>query len=266
MSEPYWIAVIEELAQALDRPRAVLIGAAALELRGHLDVQTADRDLAIVLDERELVARMRTAAEWTRDARQPQRWLHRSGAIVDLIPAPPEAVSAGEHVWPDGARMSLVGFRHLLDRGQRVPQLRQVEVASLPSIALLKMAAYLDRPSDRVKDLRHLALLLDGYLSPDDKRLWLGEAADRGYFNEDACAFLLGFDLHEQTDEAETGLVRRFLDLLLDPNREHHRGRMAAVAAGSMQRDVRRVVRRLSRFKEGFDGSGTPARTGSRDP
>lgn len=261
MSEPRWIAILEELAGTLGHPRVLLIGAAALELQGHLDVQTSDRDLAVVLDEEDLLARMSAGDDWTRDARQPQRWLHRSGTLVDLIPSPPAAVRAGEHVWPDGARMSLIGFRHLLERGQRIPPLRDVEVASLPSIALLKMVAYLDRPAERVKDLRHLALLLDRYLPDDDERLWRGEAADRGYYNEDACAFLLGHDLHSHVDEAEAAVVRRFLDLVLDPNREYHRGRMATVATGSMQRDIVRVEQRLSRFEEGFKGSNTASHT-----
>ncbi len=252
MTGPRWPGVLDDLVDDLGTVRAVLIGAAALELHDRLDVQTADRDLAVVLEPEEIRARLALLADWTPDDRHPQRWRHRSGVVADVLPAGPETVGRGRHTWPDGAEMSLVGFRHLLDHCEAHPRLRRCEVGALSSIALLKMAAYLDRPSERRKDLRHLGLLLDRYLPFDDDRMWTGPASERGLYNEDASAFLLGWDLGASATDDEAEVVRRFTDLLLDPSSALHRGRLAADAAGSLRGDVPRVERRMRAFSDGF--------------
>jgi len=112
---------------------------------------------------------------------------------IDIVPASAELVAAGELVWPGtDFRMSLVGFQLAFEQGDfaEVAAGVSVLVASLPAIIVLKMAAYLDRPAAREKDLEDLAVILER-LAALGPATWSRDVAEA---NLRLQAFKSGFD------------------------------------------------------------------------
>jgi predicted nucleotidyltransferase len=93
--------------------------------------------------------------------------------------------------------MSLVGLDLALVHVMVVPLdgTADLDVATVPVIAVLKMASWLDRPAERERDLDDLAHILDDYLEPDDLRRWDDDLIESGLPHEDQSAFALGQDI-----------------------------------------------------------------------
>jgi len=56
-----------------------------------------------------------------------------------------------------------------------------------------------------------MAAILEHYIAADDDRAFVGETAELGYFNEEASAWLLGFDLGRRLDASERSLIEAFI-------------------------------------------------------
>lgn len=97
-----------------------------------------------------------------------------------------------------------------------------VTVASRRAMFLAKVAAWLDRPADRQKDLGDIALLLDDYVDLDDARRF-DEPALAGLDWSERPAFLLGMDLRALCSARHLSRLREFMRRVADPDaREHH--------------------------------------------
>ncbi|MBX3229003.1 MAG: nucleotidyl transferase AbiEii/AbiGii toxin family protein [Labilithrix sp.] len=135
-----------------EAPRVVVIGATALG--HHVALRpTADVDLAIAADPGR-ISELLQRQGWKADRRLPQRWWF-GDALVDVLPATQAAIDAGHVMLGDGHKLSTVGFDIALAHAAPVPIPGtdiSVDVASLASIVLLKMVAFLDRPHERLKD------------------------------------------------------------------------------------------------------------------
>ena len=228
--------------------RIYVVGAAALVLGHRLPPgrTTLDLDLALEVELAELRPALEATPHWSADPKLEHRWLHVGSAVVDLLPIGGSALEDGVLVWPEtGARMSLEGFRLLSAHAVRVVEF-DVEAAAAPLIALLKMVAWLDRPQERKKDLEDLGFLLDHYLDPLDERMFTGEAADLGFFDERANTYLLGLDMGRMV--GGPGAVDRFLRRV----REDTGAQVAMAQRWVSVDDEEALLERLALLEQGY--------------
>lgn len=233
--------------------RLYLVGATSLVVLGKLapDRVTLDLDVAVDVLLDELAGALDDAEDWTRDPRHEQRWLFRGVAPVDLLAIGGEHLETGLLVWPaTGAQMSLVGLELLAGNSQALSDrgLDDVFVPAPAVVAILKMAAWLDRPGERARDLADLAHLFDRYIMPNDERSFVGEAADRGLFGEEASIYLLGYDIGTTGSQTAAGLARRFVTRL----RDHEPSLVALVQRWPTADDEDQALRRLHFLEDGL--------------
>lgn len=138
------------------------------------------------------------------------RFEHAQGRLVDLVPFGGLESPAGEILWPDESRMSVRGLAEAAAHCDaiEVGSGLQVEAASLPSLALLKLHAYLDRRVRGIaKDIQDFDWLLRHYDVPPQHVLRIhAELADvliaAGIEFSEAGAMLLGQDVARIHTEA----------------------------------------------------------------
>ncbi len=255
--------LLAQLRAAFPDLKLTIIGANAIVLND-LDLKrtTHDLDVIVPLEVDTLLDTMAAQPGWQKPPRSgPQRRIvpdgTPTGTPVDLLPAAPKHLRAGEVEWPGtGIAMNLTGFQHAVGEDARGvidaglgPDIR---VASPPLIVLLKIGAWTDQPYDRDKDLGDIAAVMEGYIDDADDRAYEGAAADIGLFGEDASAWWLGFDLGGFIHEAERHLVSRFLSAVDDPNGQLAQT-IAALAPPAWRRDEDEARRRFRLFKRGLD-------------
>ena len=188
-------AALLDLRRAWPERRIVLIGASALACQMEMRWRrTNDLDLTIVAEQHQLAADLR-ALEWKRDERLEQRWISPHGVSVDALPASQADMSAGKLTFAgSGHIMNLAGFdlafKH--DVPVSLDANHHVDVATIPVVVVLKMASWLDRPSERDRDLEDLAHVFKEYLKADDLRRWEDELVETGFAYDDQSAFALG--------------------------------------------------------------------------
>ncbi len=162
-----------DLRLAWPRRKIVLIGASALACQIEMTWRrTNDLDLTIVADQIELAADLR-ALGWVRSERMEQRWTSPHGVVVDALPTTPTSLTEGSMTFSEsGHVMNLTGFDLALTHNIPMPLNQDISlaVAAVPVVIVLKMAAWLDRPSERDRDLQDIAHVLNEYLVPDDAR------------------------------------------------------------------------------------------------
>ncbi len=190
-------SALSALCAGLAGTRLVLIGAAALGYHVPLSRLTADVDLALVVDPARFDALLGPLG-WRRDVRVRQRWYGPDDVVADILPASADVLRAGVVRFDDDTReMSVLGFDLALAHASAVSlegSAVTVDVASLPALVVLKIVSWLDRPSDRAKDLSDLARVLEHALGDDDERRWDPEQPvyASGLEHEDQGAFFVG--------------------------------------------------------------------------
>jgi predicted nucleotidyltransferase len=239
-------AALQALDEALGHTGYALIGAAALGYHIELPRYTADLDLIVACEANDLDARL-IGRGWQRDARLAYRWqLQRVN--VDIVVASTHDLAVG-YVDYDGYRLNLVGCDLALRHAQ-VAQLRPQPdegtatclIATLPSIVVMKMAAWLDRPSARTKDLGDLARALTD-VDCEDRRWDLPPSAtDLEY--DDVPPFLVGCDVGEIAERAHVELIRKFVQTVPVDT-------MGTQAAWPQRDRESRAVRTLTMFERG---------------
>ena len=186
---------------------------------------------------------------WERDRNRQHRWKAPNGSLLDIVPAPPEAIALGALVWPEsGQTMSLAGVSLALNAD---PSLLgnelSIAVPSIPVIALLKMAAYADRPSSREKDLKDLAHILDEYPPISDDRLYTDQMLETGLHVPQAQAFILGRELRELCSEADRAAIASFFQMTADGV-----GWSRFVNASPWRNDEEKLGRKLAALRQGL--------------
>lgn len=199
----------------------MIIGAAAY--RAWFDDpgrHTEDVDVAVAIDLEEFERLAKTLAEigWRQELRREHRWITPEGARVDLLPAGDQLRSAGRIEWPrSGMVMELVGFDHVFSRSvprEAAPGI-VLRVIPVPVLALLKIAAFVESPYTRAKDVQDIYAILDRYELDGDRRFSL-EVYDAGVDYEHAGAWLLGQDLAALSTPGEARLVAKFVNKVGD--------------------------------------------------
>lgn len=256
MTSPGGPSLYDDLRAVFPDVDVVLIGGGALAWWGVIDRKTDDQDLVVPLGREEVVARLqRDGPRWRRDAKHEHRWVHLDGAVVDVLPCGPAELATGALYWPEsGHTMNMAGFRHVTARAVASEAGGHL-VADKPTLALLKMVSWLDRPELRSRDLGDLAHLLCRYLGLEDDRNYSGEAATHGLYAEDAAAWWLGRDLSGLCDGQERERVREFIRRGLDPTGPQVLlARMAASGPAAWGRDEDVAHRALVILEAGFHG------------
>jgi predicted nucleotidyltransferase len=246
---PDQLDALRTVRAAFPEAKIALIGATALGL--HLDMTwrtSVDLDLAIAVAMSDIDATKLPG--WQRDRRRQHRWQTPAGVLLDIVPAPSEALESRELVWPDtGLRMNLTGIGFALEADtSRLGSELSVAVPSVALIALLKMTAYTDRPEMREKDLNDLAHILDEYPSSDDDRMYSTEVLAIGLHVPEAQAFVLGRELRNICAEKDREVIERFLRMMDDGVRW-----TTFVNASPWRNDEERLSRKLDALRRGFN-------------
>jgi predicted nucleotidyltransferase len=236
-----------------------VIGASALACQIDLPRHTGDLDISVSVSLDELAASLPLLEGWKRHPKKEHEWLSPAGVKVDVLPAGPGLLAAGEIIWPStGARMNLTGMRLALatDNTLQIDSGLSIRVAPVPVIAVLKMISYLDRPAERERDLHDLAYILENHVPADDDRRFAAEVVDTGIPWEHASAYLLGHDLRALVNARERGVVDNFVTRVRD---ERHplatQGRMARLGPRSWNQDPDELIARIDAFMAGFGGA-----------
>ena len=235
---------------AFPRAKIALIGATALGLHVKMTWRTSiDLDLVIAVAVSEIDATKLPG--WQRDRRQPHRWRTPEGALLDIIPAPLEALASRELVWPEtGQRMSLAGVGLALEADtSRLDAELSIALPSVALIVLLKMAAYTDRPDMREKDLKDLAHILDEYPPLSEDRVFSAEIFAAGLDVPQAQAFILGRELREICAAEDREVVEQFLRMIGEGG-----GWIRFVNASPWRNDEERLRRKLEALRQGLGG------------
>jgi len=250
------IAVLRTLQTIWDAERFIVIGAAAIAC--HLDFRwrmTLDLDLSVASGLDAYAGDLERLG-WRRERGAPQRWIVPDGSIVDVLPGGPSLISEGGFTWPDGsARLTLAGFRLAFADAVLVELVpgSGVRVASLRSLLVLKISAYLDRPWERDNDLADIAHILYDFLGSDADERFSDEVVDLGMNFEDVSPFVLGKQLGGLVDEQERGLVQRFLSATEDPGDPLATLPRMARRAPAAWKDPNRLRLRLIAFRHGLE-------------
>jgi predicted nucleotidyltransferase len=249
---PDHVAALAEIAETWPGRAAVIIGATALGF--YVDMrwrQTDDVDLVVAVDIDELEQIVQRPG-WRQHPRKEHEFRSPRGARVDILPAAAALIERGSISWPSGHVMSLAGmdlaFAHcsLHNAGASL----HVAVAPPPVVTVLKMAAFLDRPPERERDLGDIAYLLDLYIDDESDRRW-DEAAALDF--DLAPAFLLGRDIGRLAGASHRVLVAQFLERVADPDSVFH-ARMARLGPIAWPGEADALARRLAAFGQGFEG------------
>jgi predicted nucleotidyltransferase len=225
--------VLAALAAAHPDRAIVVIGAAALRWHYPRFRGTLDLDLCIALDLDEHARGVGLPSNWVRQAGVPHRWRTEEGQILDVLPTADALLDAGRVEWPDGTVMDLIGLDLAMHDHHRFSEdlPANVAVATRRALFVAKIAAWLDRPAERQKDLGDLALLLDDYVDVDDVRRF-DELVPADLDWSERPAFLLGNDVRVVGSARHLARIREFVGRVGDPDRrERHWLLQAAPAA-----------------------------------
>lgn len=249
---PAQLEALRTLRTAYPEAQITLIGAAALGFHVPMTWRnTADIDLVLAMSVSELETGVSKLSGWEQDTKQQQRWWAPKSVPVDLVPVTPDALERGQLVWPKTQQvMNLGGIRLALQAATReLATSLSIAVPSVPVIALLKMAAYLDRP-DREKDLQDLAYILNEYPSVNDDRLYAVEIYSKGLDDQQARGFILGQELRAIVNSVERKIVDKFLETV---TKGHAWMRFVAAGPRHFLEDAEEQLQlRLDAFRGGF--------------
>jgi predicted nucleotidyltransferase len=236
----------------------VLIGASALGCFMKMHWRgTYDLDLLVALSMGEHRKGLENLTGWRRHPTLEHEWLAPGNVRVDIVPSGEKQLAAGAIVWPGSSlRMSTTGLRLAFDSSFpiRLADDHQIQVASPPAIAVMKMAAYLDRPAEREKDLEDIGYLLECYADDDEVRRFSDAVLDNDLEYEQVSAFLLGKDIGAMAGEGDLEAITSFISRVwdeLDPVATQ--ARMLRSGPVAWRKDPAILAARIEAFSLGLD-------------
>ncbi len=252
---PAQIEALRDMSRVWQGVSVVIVGATALGFSIPMVWRkTNDLDVTVAVPVEELPAGMNRLLGWEPGGRGEQEWIAPGDVRVDILPVGRAQLESGKLIWPSGFEMSLVGYRHVFEQAADVmmgPEL-VVRVAPLPVVVLLKMAAFLDRPWERERDLEDVGHVLEEYLRPDEEeRRFADDVFDAGLSYDEAPAYWLGRDMRDLVNSEERALVEKFLDVVGDENGAWH-ARMLRAGPPTWLKESTELTRRIAAFRLGF--------------
>ncbi|HEX7879130.1 MAG TPA: hypothetical protein VF720_06950 [Candidatus Eisenbacteria bacterium] len=100
------IQAVDDLHVACGETPLVLVGAMALQWHFQKWEATRDMDMSIAASVNEVSNITGRLRGWKQDLHQGHAWQSPAGVRVDILPAGPEILEAGEIVWPRTDRRS----------------------------------------------------------------------------------------------------------------------------------------------------------------
>ncbi|MCK5797811.1 MAG: hypothetical protein KAI47_11535, partial [Deltaproteobacteria bacterium] len=217
---PNQARAVAQVAGRCQGYRTVIVGASALGF--YCDMtwrKTADVDLVIAIEMEDFPFGIDALEGWQRGNKE-HEFCSAEGVKIDIIPAGPALLVRGQVAWPSGHTMNLTGIDLALQHAEaHEAHGVEVAVASPCVIAVLKIAPYLDRPAERLRDLAHLAHLIDIY-EQDSDRYW-DEALDQEDYELKA-PYLLGIDIGTIAHDDHRALIDTFLERVGDEDSVDH--------------------------------------------
>ena len=220
--------------------------------------RTNDLDLTVVAGQADVAAKLEELG-WIRHAHLEQRWLSPHAVNVDVLPASSADIAEGKlRFAASGHVMNLAGFDLALAHNVPIEldKNTSLDVTTVPVIVVLKMAAWLDRPAERDRDLEDLSYIFDDYLESMDTRRWNDDLISTGLSYENQSAFALGQDVGALIADSHIQLIIRFLEAVSDDSSAEHtqfsrhfRGRTLV----SKDEPSAILVERLQAFRRGLE-------------
>jgi predicted nucleotidyltransferase len=231
----------------------VIIGASAVSCFIEMKRMTFDIDLSVSLTLENYEEDLKKLDRWPPDPNKEGRWNAPDNVMVDIIPAGPSLLAKGHFTWPrSGRTMRLIGIRLAFAHAVaiHVEKDLQIRVAPLPVLTVLKMAAYVDRPSERERDLGDIALIMNAFVS--EEHHFSDDIIDLGLEYPDISPYLLGAEIALLVNEEERTAINQFLSMARDE--EHPTATLARMARTSPAefQDPSRLSRGLEVFEQGL--------------
>lgn len=249
------VAILKQLLAVWDAERFLVIGAAAVSFHTGLEWRgTVDLDLTVACGIDEYQQELERLG-WSKDSRVSERWIVPGGAAVDVVPSGSDLIQKGEFTWPDGGeRLTLTGFRLAYDDAISIEIApgSSIRLASLRSLVVLKITAYLDRPWERDNDLKDIVQIMNQYVRDDDERRWSDEMLALSLNFEDVGPFILGQEIGGVVDPTEREMICSFLEKLENPSDPAATLHRMTEQAPRDYETLERLRQRLGAFKRGF--------------
>lgn len=248
-------STLARLRRTFASERVVLIGASALAVHLPLMRPTNDVDIVVLIDASDAEHRL-SADGWEQDRKARHRWRY-GNEIADVLAITDASLAAGYVQFSnDEKALSIIGF----DVALRDAELHmiggletEVHVASLPSLVLLKIVAWLDRPEEREKDLADLWLILVSRLSDDDDLRWPEEPSPiSSRPHDEQSPYLVGGELRQVCGASHAVIVETFFARLLGEN-DHALLTLLRITRQHSEDDYERVRQLLEVFRAGFE-------------
>jgi predicted nucleotidyltransferase len=244
-------SALRELEEVWPDRTIVIIGATALGF--YYDMawrKTADVDLVVAVEIDEFPGRLVERAGWAQHTDKEHEFRSPYGSKLDILPAGNELLRKGTITWNSGHVMSLVGIDLVLRYAEphTVEENFIVKVAPPFVVTVLKMAAYLDRPQERMRDLDDIAHLLESYVDENSQRFW-DEALAYGQYDL-ASAYLLGLDIGHIIEEPHRKMVEAFLSRVGEEGIDH--AQMQRRGPRRWSSEEQPLQRRLQAFQVGL--------------
>jgi predicted nucleotidyltransferase len=222
-----------------------------------------DVDIAVLVGEwsayHDFMQRLIASSSFTADAKTNHRLIFQGSLLVDIIPFGGIETEDRNIIWPDDTgTMSVGGFKDVYEHAlfAHIGQGKEIRLASLPGLAILKFFAWEDRHNALpTKDAEDLALILYNYANAGNiDRLYENHpefVTDVNGDRELAGARLLGLDMAAIMSEKTKKTVREILARNTVP--ESADKLVEAIQRHLPGRDYERALHLLRNLKEGIE-------------
>lgn len=265
--------IIKRIADSLEIPFFV-VGAAARDflLKHCYGIEppriTRDIDLGVQVASWEqfgkLAEALKASGEFTRDRREQQRF-HRNHVLIDIVPFGPITDIARRISWPPEHEifLNMMGFQEAYQHSITVrlstdPEI-DVQLPTLPGLALMKLISWDEKYPERQKDAEDLLLIMQKYEEAGNFERLYDSAQDllqeENFDTRLAGIRLLGRDMARIADPETLSAVRRIIDT--ETGMQTHRRLIIQMVRGSARIDSRfdEVLIYLEKLKKGVHES-----------
>ena len=193
----------------------------------------------------------------------PERQRLRCGTVlIDILPFGPITDEDKKISWPPEHEiiMSMVGFEEAYEhsitaRVSSDPDL-DIKLASLPSLAIMKLVSWKEKYPDRKRDAEDLLLIMNKYEEAGNSDRLYGEdlplLQEEGFDTRLAGTRLLGRDMAKISDPKTFLIVKEILDAEIEEMSQYKLISDMMREAGMSDIRFDRILDQLTKLREGF--------------